>query len=315
MGLCKCPKRTVTNQFCFEHRVNVCEHCMVSSHPKCIVQSYIQWLKDSDYDSNCTLCSGVLENEDCVRLTCYHVFHWSCLDRYARSLPPTTAPAGYICPTCQACIFPRSNLVSPVADVLKEKLVSVNWARAGLDLPLLSSDAEQKPTQEAQSKVSSIDTPVYQNHVSVPSVATARTSSSVNSSSTHLNNLHSNNIKQGPPYSVVNMESSHQSDRKVFEAYDDPKDVTFDHDENKYQRKSAFEWFLRWWKLISRPPTHKRNSSGSLYKRYAVMFMAGLLFFIFIIIIFSWLGRIHSEIDPEFDIMGNPNLNLKEQGI
>lgn len=34
MGLCKCPKRQVTNQFCFEHRVNVCEHCMVASHQK-----------------------------------------------------------------------------------------------------------------------------------------------------------------------------------------------------------------------------------------------------------------------------------------
>ena len=36
MGLCKCPKRRVTNQFCFEHRVNVCEHCMVQKHPKVI---------------------------------------------------------------------------------------------------------------------------------------------------------------------------------------------------------------------------------------------------------------------------------------
>ena len=34
MGLCKCPKKKVTTQFCFEHRVNVCEHCLVSSHPK-----------------------------------------------------------------------------------------------------------------------------------------------------------------------------------------------------------------------------------------------------------------------------------------
>ena len=34
MGLCKCPKRKVTNQFCFEHRVNVCEHCIVQNHPK-----------------------------------------------------------------------------------------------------------------------------------------------------------------------------------------------------------------------------------------------------------------------------------------
>ena len=34
MGLCKCPQRKVTNQFCFEHRVNVCEHCMVNRHQK-----------------------------------------------------------------------------------------------------------------------------------------------------------------------------------------------------------------------------------------------------------------------------------------
>uniref|UniRef100_A0A669QH51 Zinc finger protein-like 1 n=1 Tax=Phasianus colchicus TaxID=9054 RepID=A0A669QH51_PHACC len=34
MGLCKCPRRRVTPLFCFEHRVNVCESCMLSSHPK-----------------------------------------------------------------------------------------------------------------------------------------------------------------------------------------------------------------------------------------------------------------------------------------
>lgn len=43
MGLCKCPKRKVTNLFCFEHRVNVCEHCLVSNHNKvgdCVVVSH-----------------------------------------------------------------------------------------------------------------------------------------------------------------------------------------------------------------------------------------------------------------------------------
>lgn len=34
MGLCKCPKRKVTNLFCFEHRVNVCESCLVTGHHK-----------------------------------------------------------------------------------------------------------------------------------------------------------------------------------------------------------------------------------------------------------------------------------------
>ena len=34
MGLCKCPKKKVTSLFCFEHRVNVCEHCLVTNHQR-----------------------------------------------------------------------------------------------------------------------------------------------------------------------------------------------------------------------------------------------------------------------------------------
>lgn len=41
MGLCKCPKKKVTTQFCFEHRVNVCEHCLVSNHPKVSYLSFV----------------------------------------------------------------------------------------------------------------------------------------------------------------------------------------------------------------------------------------------------------------------------------
>lgn len=65
------------------------------------------------------------------------VFHWSCLDHYARQLSPTTAPRGYTCPSCKSPLFPPLFLVSPVADVLREKLIGVNWARAGLGLPLV----------------------------------------------------------------------------------------------------------------------------------------------------------------------------------
>lgn len=68
------------------------------------------------------------------------MYHWACLDKYARELPATTAPAGYTCPTCKERIFPDSKLVSPVADVLREKLAGVNWARAGLGLPLVCID-------------------------------------------------------------------------------------------------------------------------------------------------------------------------------
>lgn len=64
--------------------------------------------------------------------------HWECLDQWARSLPPTTAPAGYTCPVCQRmCLFPALNQISPIADALRNKMGEVNWARAGLGLSLV----------------------------------------------------------------------------------------------------------------------------------------------------------------------------------
>lgn len=66
------------------------------------------------------------------------VFHWECAESRYRALPRTTAPAGYQCPSCATPVFPPPNLVSPVADVLREKLAGVNWARAGLGLPLVT---------------------------------------------------------------------------------------------------------------------------------------------------------------------------------
>ncbi|XP_071657619.1 zinc finger protein-like 1 [Patagioenas fasciata] len=137
MGLCKCPKRRVTNLFCFEHRVNVCEHCMVCAHSKCVVRSYLQWLQDSDYSPDCPLCHSPLSDQETVRLVCYDVFHWGCVWGRARSLPPHTAPAGHRCPTCGGPLFPPPNLEGPVATALRTRLSSAPWARAGLGLPAL----------------------------------------------------------------------------------------------------------------------------------------------------------------------------------
>lgn len=38
---------------------------------QCIVQSYLQWLQDSDYNPNCSLCNDPLTAQDTVRLVCY----------------------------------------------------------------------------------------------------------------------------------------------------------------------------------------------------------------------------------------------------
>eukprot|EP00123_Amoebidium_parasiticum_P010981 comp20443_c1_seq1/m.25989 comp20443_c1_seq1/g.25989 ORF comp20443_c1_seq1/g.25989 comp20443_c1_seq1/m.25989 type:complete len:261 (-) comp20443_c1_seq1:317-1099(-) len=133
MGLCKC--RVVTNLFCFDHKCNVCEKCLVEDHPRCIVRSYLQWLQDSEYESICTLCRGSLQEGDVVRLICYDVFHWECLDRQCRAMPANTAPAGYVCPTCTAQIIPQPDLQSPVAQVVRNRLTAVLWGKLSAGLP------------------------------------------------------------------------------------------------------------------------------------------------------------------------------------
>lgn len=159
---------------------------------------------------------------------------------------------------------------------------------------------------------------MFQNHTaaapSSPTVAMSRTNSIINSNSI-VSNVHTTNQKLGPPYSIVNIDSSlgmsTSASRKVCEAYDDPKDISFDHDENKYQRKSAIEWFLRWWKLILRAPV-RRKTAGSLYKRYAVITVIGILFFVGIILLFSWLGGMATDGDPSFDVIANPHVKIDD---
>jgi hypothetical protein len=48
MGLCKCQKRKVTNLFCFEHDVNVCEYCLVADHERVNYKQKFQIIKYID---------------------------------------------------------------------------------------------------------------------------------------------------------------------------------------------------------------------------------------------------------------------------
>ncbi|XP_044744699.1 zinc finger protein-like 1 homolog [Coccinella septempunctata] len=287
MGLCKCPKRRVTNQFCFEHRVCVCENCMVTNHPICIVQSYLQWLQDSDYNSICELCTKELNIEDSIRLTCYHVFHWSCLDNFSRQLPATTAPRGYVCPSCKTPLFPPSNLISPVADVLKEKLAGVNWARAGLGLPLLSEEREVKA-------------PVILNTMTKPKPTSPVLMS---------NGSHSIvDVDEQVPF-IRNPSDSYQtsSNRRVFQDIRDVKSVPFDHDDDKYKRRLTV--VRNWWNLTFGPT---RRGGKALYKRY---FLLGTIFIIGIVLIFIFLskvGRHYANLDPSLDMENNHDLKVQK---
>jgi len=127
MGLCKC--RTVTNLFCFDHRKNVCEKCIITDHPQCIVNSYLQWLQDSDFKSECGICKSSLKEGELIRLCCLDLFHLECINAKCNMLPENTPMNKYTCPTCKKAIIPSENVTSPLASIIRVKLADSKWAK------------------------------------------------------------------------------------------------------------------------------------------------------------------------------------------
>lgn len=314
MGLCKCPKKRVTNQFCFEHRVNVCEHCLVTSHPKCIVQSYLKWLQDHDYDPVCQLCKQNLASSECVRLLCYHVFHYSCVDKFARQLPDNTAPAGYVCPTCSTGIFPTTNVISPVADVLRQSLSRLTWAQTGLGhLPL------QDLSQELHSHSTGSLNDSSNGHEQVNGIAEESPLLPSNSKHSMVSMDgytaptrvdHVEKVSNTPAFN-----SAFTAPRKLFDTTNRNegfRNSYIDHDENKYKRRSPFEFVSRW--FSSRAQTVGRHSHDPklIYKRRFILAVLILLGFFTLVLVFVRLGRAHANSDPLLDPHLNPNLHIDD---
>ncbi|XP_044115567.1 zinc finger protein-like 1 [Neovison vison] len=309
MGLCKCPKRKVTNLFCFEHRVNVCEHCLVANHTKCIVQSYLQWLQDSDYNPNCRLCNIPLANRETTRLVCYDLFHWACLNERAAQLPRNTAPAGYQCPTCSGPIFPSNNLAGPVASALREKLATVNWARAGLGLPLIDEVVSPEPeplntsdfsdwssfnasgTAEQEEITSASAAPSFYSQVPRPPASPSRPEQHTV-------------IHMGNPEPLTHASAP----RKVYDTRDDDRSPGLhgDCDDDKYRRRPALGWLAQL--LRSRAGSRKRPLT--LLQRAGLLLLLGLLGFLALLALMSRLGRAAADSDPNLDPLMNPHIRV-----
>ncbi|XP_074861239.1 zinc finger protein-like 1 isoform X1 [Carettochelys insculpta] len=330
MGLCKCPKRKVTNLFCFEHRVNVCESCLVANHSKCIVQSYLQWLQDSDYNPNCRLCNTLLSTKDTARLVCYDLFHWSCLNEMANQLPKNTAPAGYQCPSCKGPIFPPANLVSPVASVLREKLLTVNWARAGLGLPLIDEAESIKETESPDttdytdwSSFSATAGPGSEETVQ-PSALSAYSYSAPPglSSAPQQQGASSGGLKE--EHSVIDMGNASSETITINAAASTPRKVydtreggggkassaQMDCDEDKYRRRPTLSWFAQ---LLKNRSGSKKRQPRSLMQRFVIILLIGGIGFLTLIIIMSKLGRASADNDPNLDPMFNPHIRVGQK--
>ncbi|XP_058016609.1 zinc finger protein-like 1 [Ahaetulla prasina] len=317
MGLCKCPKRKVTNLFCFEHRVNVCENCIVANHAKCIVQSYLQWLQDSDYNPNCRLCNALLSNKETVRLVCYDLFHWSCLNEMAHQLPQNTAPAGYQCPSCQGPVFPPTNLVSPVASALREKLSTVNWARAGLRLPLID---ETEVTQEVDTHNASdcsdwSSFTVLNSEEAAPqnSASPFAYNASCNFESPQQQQQQQQNLKNGgvaDQHTIVSISDGASSSRKIYDTREagvgQDSSTTIDFDEDKYRRRPTLSWLAQL--LKNRFGTRKQPRS--LMQRFVIFLLIGGIGFLTLVIVMMKLGRASADNDPSLDPKFNPHIRV-----
>jgi len=288
---------------------------MVASHDKCVVQSYLAWLQDSDYSPDCQFCCGPLQSpeSECVRLVCYCLFHWVCLEQHCRSLPPSTAPAGYTCPACSSPIFPPDNLVSPVADQLRRKLQDVNWARAGLGLPLLDDSAERKPggaptglrpSPEGEA-VSDSDHNLPHELVTKKALTVARAAQSDAAVWKQKNDLVTD--------TVVNFDTP--TSRRAGGVGTDLAHSPLiagdpDSEGNKYKRRTPADWFLRWWKTMMKPAAQRRRSLGG----WLMILMVILLGLATLVMVFNYLGRGGKD-DPLLDPMNNPNIRVGDLGM
>ncbi|XGW01276.1 hypothetical protein V3C99_013882, partial [Haemonchus contortus] len=321
MGLCKCPRKKVTNLFCFEHRVNVCEHCLVENHHDCVVQSYLQWLTDCDFDTNCSLCEKPLADAETIRLQCLHLFHWSCLDQWARRFPATTAPAGYCCPFCREALFPAANQTSPMIDELRTKLQQANWARAGLGLPLLPElnpplmlpqqyphMAGSNMTQTTQRSVTDLaNGGQFTTHIH--DVAANRSNTATPDVALDMDEVAYSGSKEQVTFTSRKKHAGSDSDMQPLLSRVTDRDA--DSEQNKYKRRPAREWLRGIWKAKygNAPPA---QLSGC--KRVLLVFLFFVFVLVTVIVVLTRVG-IGAEDDPLLDPMNNPNIRVAVDGV
>ncbi|XP_019810389.1 zinc finger protein-like 1 isoform X2 [Bos indicus] len=237
------------------------------------------------------------------------LFHWACLNERAAQLPRNTAPAGYQCPSCSGPIFPPTNLAGPVASALREKLATVNWARAGLGLPLIdelvspepeplntsefsdwsSFNASGSPEQEETASASAA--PAFYSQVPRPPASPSRPEQHTV-------------IHMGNPEPLTHASAP----RKVYDTRDDERapGLHRDCDDDKYRRRPALGWLAQL--LRSRAGSRKRPLT--LLQRAGLLLLLGLLGFLALLALMSRLGRAAADSDPNLDPLMNPHIRV-----
>nr|XP_027234037.1 zinc finger protein-like 1 [Penaeus vannamei] len=267
------------------------------------------------------------------------VFHKECLNDWASRMAPNTAPAGYKCPVCSSPVFPAPNLVSPVADRLREMISIYPWAQTGLGLPLIKETQNEGAYHQDWSVVNGSVTSESENQDSVivdpsllastkPKAETFRPQTQI-----HSQGLSSNtSTVSGSSNSSVRVtsmedplvtpsqyrgEGHHNNLSSVRKGSSSETRLLFntdgdaDDEENKYKRRSAIEWFSRWWRTMSRPSSrhHQRLLGGSRRMVMILVLLAGAT----LLVILSYFSHGASDDDPLLDPFNNPNIRIEAE--
>ncbi|KAH9413014.1 Zinc finger protein-like 1 [Dermatophagoides pteronyssinus] len=327
MGLCKCPKRKVTNQFCFEHQVNVCEYCMIDGqHRTCIVGPYLNWLDNSSYENLCNLCRTDLNTNQCVRFCCYHIVHLECLDRYAQQFPPNTAPAGYTCPICSKPIFSFTSR-TPITQQLEQLLATFEWAKEGISLLNSGENLQSSSAMNGQASFSSLlddSTKITMPSSSVTTIENRQENlpPRILHNSLYNPNKMNNYQMATQPINVSNVTSFISTNSDLSFGSTSSMRSKFDNEsrrpllsnvneiaEDKYRTKSPVEFFSRWLRSRSTYIKNQRTmSSLNIYKKFIIYGFILLLFLFIVIHYFIKYGRQSADNDPFLNPEFDPNI-------
>ena len=243
------------------------------------------------------------------------MFHQECLNLYGQQMPPTTAPAGYICPKCTIPIFSfNSDKNSPVASLLTQLLSNYAWANEGLSDMNKKHSSSTKPEQNNQNKSS---------NNSKPSNAISNGPSKVVHENEAPKILHSlankQNFPSSTPISMNSMTSfisshsdlsfgSTSSMRNKFET-ERRSLLSSDTLEDKYRHRSMVDFISRWFRYRTTNFRNNSNLAFGAYTRIVVLIIFILFCFISLIYIFAVFGRISADNDPMLNPDNNPNLH------
>ena len=179
-----------------------------------------------------------------------------------------------------------------MADKLRSVLQDVNWARAGLGLPLLSDNQERKPVQAPSGPRPSPEgedvpsDPLSLAHELVAKKAARDRADTVLS-------FDSEPVRRGDRGDLSDLAKS-----PLLAA--DP-----DSERNKYKRRAPTDWLLRWWRTMMKPAAQRRRSLAHWVMLAVILALA----FLTLIFVFNYLGRGGAE-DPMLDPMNNPNIRV-----